>query len=151
MRRRPVQIELSPRALAIVRAAARRSHPTETGGLLLGWWDSGRIVVDTAAEVLDETATSSRWHRREVTAQQALDEVLKQHEDPWLGYVGDWHTHPAPSGPSYSDIAALRRSSQQYPDPLVLLVHRQDSQIDLAVAQRGRRRPPQPSTVKEHS
>ena len=73
----------------------------------------------------------------EPQAQAALDAALHEHEHPWLGYVGDWHSHPAPCGASSQDITSIRRASRQYPEPLVLLVHRADGALDYVVAHQG--------------
>ena len=98
----------------------------------------------------DPNATTNAWSRAEARAQSALDEALLELEHPWLGYVGDWHSHPAACGASTQDRAAMRRASRQYAHPLVLLVRRIDGALDHVVAHRGRiqtvaARPPDPT------
>jgi proteasome lid subunit RPN8/RPN11 len=128
-----------PDAAATIGSAAANAHPRETGGLLLGWWDSGRVVVRHAAEVPDPDATTNSWSRDEHSAQDALAAALAGHEHPWLGYVGDWHSHPAACGPSRQDKTSIQRASSEYDQPLALLVHRADGVIETIVADRGRR------------
>jgi integrative and conjugative element protein (TIGR02256 family) len=140
VRTAPVGLHIDAAATEFIHAAAERSHPTETGGLLLGWWDSGGIIVHLAAEVPDETATPTSWHRQQRPAQHVLEQALSDREHPWLGYVGDWHTHPAAIGPSCTDVTSLRRASLQYDQPLLLLVRRHDHRIAPIVMHRGRRR-----------
>lgn len=140
MRRTPVPVHLYSDAGAALAEAASVAHPRETGGLLLGWWDDGCVVVRDAIEVVDPAATSNSWSRDADVAQRALDAALAGHEHPWLGYVGDWHSHPAPCGPSAQDRRAIRNASRQYTQPLVLLIQRTDGTLDIDAAHRGRRR-----------
>ncbi|HYP45309.1 MAG TPA: hypothetical protein VEQ66_08955, partial [Propionibacteriaceae bacterium] len=63
------------------------------------------------------------------------------HPDPRIGYVGDWHTHPAQIGASPTDETALRRASHQYPPPTVLIVVLPDGRLDIRTAHAGRIRP----------
>ena len=133
----PVVVDVHPEADEMIAVAAAAAHPRETGGLLLGWWDADRVVVRHAVEVPDPGATTSSWSRDEPTAQAVLDAVLAELHHPWLGYVGDWHSHPAPCGASSQDVTSIRRASRQYREPLVLLVYRADGARDHVVAQQG--------------
>jgi integrative and conjugative element protein (TIGR02256 family) len=140
MTRRPVRVTVAATAADLIAKRARKAAPNETGGLLLGWWEGTAVVVAHAVEVPDPDATSSRWTRHENTAQAALDAALSDPSHPWLGYVGDWHSHPAPVDPSTTDELSLRHASRQYPQPLALLVHQPDGHLDLHVAHQGRSR-----------
>jgi integrative and conjugative element protein (TIGR02256 family) len=131
----------------VIATAATAAHPRETGGLLLGWWDTDKVVVRHAVEVPDPAATTNSWTRDEPHAQAALDAALAEHEHPWLGYVGDWHSHPEPCRASRQDVTSIRRASQQYPEPLVLLVYRADHSFDRVIAHRGHPRPPATPTL----
>lgn len=144
----PVLVDVHPDATEVIAATAAAARPREAGGLLLGWWDADRVVVRYAVEVPDPEATTNSWSRGEPQAQAALDAALHEHGHPWLGYVGDWHSHPAPCGASSQDVTSIRRASRQYCEPLVLLVHRADSTFDHVIAHRGRARH---ATVPIHS
>ena len=122
------------RQIALLATAA---GTTETGGLLLGWWESNTIHVRHVVEVIDPAATATSWTRDEARAAAALSDALDRYEHPWLGYVGDWHTHPAPVGASWTDRRSIRRASRGYAEPLLLIVHRSDGTLDLASARRG--------------
>jgi proteasome lid subunit RPN8/RPN11 len=135
-----VQISLSRQARSVVEGAAARAHPRETGGILLGWWEEPAVRVELAVEVPDPDATGHGWTRHERAAQLALDEARRAAEHPWLGYVGDWHTHPAVCDASRNDVIAIRRASRQYDHPLALLVHRADGTFDARAARAGRTR-----------
>jgi integrative and conjugative element protein (TIGR02256 family) len=134
-------------AVKLITTAAMAACPRETGGLLLGWWDSGQVAVRHAVEVPDPHATAYSWSRDEFRAQAALDTTLAEHEHPWLGYVGDWHSHPAACNASAQDLASIRRASRQYHQPLVLLIHRSDDVIETIGAHRGRQRQTVPSAT----
>ena len=83
-------------------------HPNETGGLLLGWWTGHVPVAVSFVEVPDPTARRNRWSRDEASAAAALEQARARYP-PHVGYVGDWHSHPADVGPSQADIRAIRR------------------------------------------
>jgi proteasome lid subunit RPN8/RPN11 len=133
-------IDVHPNAINVIVVTASSAHPREIGGLLLGWWDTDRIVVRHAVEVADPAATTSSWSRDQPRAQAALETALAEHHHPWLGYVGDWHSHPAAHGASRQDLASIRRASRQYSQPLVLLIYRADGAFHHVVAHRGRTR-----------
>jgi proteasome lid subunit RPN8/RPN11 len=133
----PLPVEVHQDAVTMIAAAAASARPREAGGLLLGWWDSGRVVLRHAVEVPDPCATADSWSRDEFRAQAALDAALVEHEHPWLGYVGDWHSHPTACSVSAQDIASISRASRQYHLPLVLLIHRSDDVIETIGAHRG--------------
>lgn len=137
MRDAPVVVDVHADATEVIALAAAAAYPRETGGLLLGWWDDGLVVVRHAVEVPDPGATTNSWSRDEPPAQAALDAALAEHHHPWLGYVGDWHSHPAPCGASRQDVTSIRRASRQYPEPLVLFVHRADGALEKVVAHQG--------------
>ncbi len=133
-------IDVHADATKVIAAAAAAAHPKETGGILLGWWDDGQVAVRHAVEVPDPHATTNSWSRDELRAQAALDAAMAESQHPWLGYVGDWHSHPTAHGASKQDLASIRRASRQYDQPLVLLIHPADSAFGAIAARRGRRR-----------
>jgi proteasome lid subunit RPN8/RPN11 len=133
-------IEVHADATSLITAAAAAARPRETGGLLLGWWDSGRVAVRYAIEVTDPHATAGSWSRDQLRAQAALDAALAELNHPWLGYIGDWHSHPASCLASAQDLRSIRRASRQYDQPLVLLIHRPDDAVETIAAYRGHQR-----------
>ncbi|WP_229070197.1 Mov34/MPN/PAD-1 family protein [Actinoplanes sp. DH11] len=129
-----------------IKTAAARAFPLEAGGLLLGWWDNDMVVVRAAIEVVDPAATGTSWIRHEGLAQRALDQAVAKFGHPWLGYIGDWHSHPAACDASQQDRQSIRIASLAYAQPLVLIVHRRDGIIDIHAARHGR-----PQTVSAES
>ena len=134
----PVTARVHPIAAATIATASAAAAPAETGGILLGWWDGGLVVIRHAMEVPDADATTTGWTRNEQRAQIVLAAALAEHAHPWLGYVGDWHTHPAPCGPSRQDERSIRRASRGYAMPLLLLVYRSDQRLEARAARGGR-------------
>lgn len=134
----PTLVRLAADVAAALRTCAMRDTGHERGGLLLGWWDGTEIVIQYLVEVSDPHSTSTSWTRHQVTAQEALDQARATVADPRVGYVGDWHTHPAAIGISPADEAALRRASRQYPEPIVLIVALPDGRLDIHAASAGR-------------
>ncbi|MFP5321568.1 MAG: Mov34/MPN/PAD-1 family protein, partial [Acidimicrobiia bacterium] len=95
----------------------------ETGGILLGWRQPNGIHVEQALEISDRQAGHTWYRRRHAPAEAALAAVLEQvPKDSDLGYVGEWHTHPAPVGPSFCDRRELRRISGKTTHEVALLV-----------------------------
>ena len=100
------------------RCAAR-----ESGGILLGCRHRDGIYVNQFIEVPDPQAQAASYLRLHRPASNALKAVLKtlpQHSP--HGYVGEWHTHPAPVGPSGIDRRQARRISRRADDEIALVV-----------------------------
>lgn len=102
-------ITLTDQARQALIAVARRSAAIERGGLLVGFREGSDILVEDILEVPDTRAGRTTYLRREGPARAALDAYLaRPGTDKLVGYVGEWHTHPRPVGPSAVDEAAMR-------------------------------------------
>lgn len=132
------EISIDPKVFAKLRGLAQKSHPTETGGILIGWWIKDNIHIEDVIEVVYASATGNSWVREQAQAQAALDQKLETSTDEKAGYVGDWHSHPAPIGASSQDIKSLKRSSRQYDNSLATVVCLSDGSFDIHSARRGR-------------
>lgn len=119
----PVTIDISERAQDLLRAASRIAVPNETGGVLVGCIIDGRSVVAEVAEIRDDDASATRYRIPEERITEAVTEARER--DPRLGYLGEWHSHLVPKGPSTLDIAAMLGVAQDSDstNPLLLLVH----------------------------
>ena len=148
----PVEVMLSGPVPAELRAAAGAALPRETGGLLLGWWDTRDaaevIIVRHAIEVPDRRATPTSWIRRPRAAQAELSRALADLSHPLLGYVGDWHSHPEAYTTSGRDRASLLDTSLQYEHPVLLLIHLPGDEIDMTSAHAGEPRQARPHRVE---
>ncbi len=132
------EISIEPTVFTKLQDFAQKSHPSETGGILIGWWIKDNIHIEDVIEVTYADATGNSWVREEAQAQAALDQKLETSKDEKAGYVGDWHSHPAPIGASPQDIKSLKRSSKQYKNSLATIVCLSDGSFDIHSARRGR-------------
>lgn len=118
---------------AIIRAAedslssaellALKASPHELGGILVGWWQgNSTAVVVEFLPVTDHAAGLSHYERRHALAQGALDKYLRERDDSRLGYVGEWHSHPAPQPPSRIDRSELNAIVRQSRKQVALVV-----------------------------
>ncbi|RMB57824.1 Mov34/MPN/PAD-1 family protein [Tessaracoccus antarcticus] len=116
-------VTISPQARDALTVAARASSEREHGGILIGYRDTHGITIDDIIEVTDTTATRTRYLRRENPARRALTAYLDRPGlEPTLGYVGEWHTHPAPAPPSSTDHHAMRTMVRRNRQPVALVV-----------------------------
>jgi integrative and conjugative element protein (TIGR02256 family) len=118
------EVALHPAASDAITAETRRALPLESGGILLGYREGLRIVVTHALVVATNTGTTNRYVRDDVRANALLREFLNSRdpEDP-TGYVGEWHSHPAPFGPSSIDLNAIRATARATAASVALVVH----------------------------
>ncbi|MGW6569282.1 SAVED domain-containing protein [Streptomyces sp. NPDC054975] len=124
MTRPATRIDLRQEAYEVIAAATAKKLPQETGGILLGYGQDTDIVVTRALEVDGEGASTHRYVRDDVTANALLAAFLAERasDDP-TGYVGEWHSHPAPVGPSPTDITAMKAIARDHDGPLALVVY----------------------------
>jgi proteasome lid subunit RPN8/RPN11 len=117
---------LSETAWQTIKAAAGAAHPAETGGVLLGVLSiDGRPWITEAVTVPSATATHTSYELPTGARPRAVDEARAH--DPRLGYLGDWHSHPADAGPSLRDGRTMRRLAQVTPDcptPVLIIARR---------------------------
>lgn len=137
-RKRRVSIRIRAAASAKMHHAAEQAAPQETGGLLIGWWDKDSVIIEDIAVVEDMGATTHSWTRDEDKSQSTLDQIRGTHPSTPIGYVGDWHCHPANVGASSTDIQSLKAASRQYKLPVVLIVRKPNNQLDFHVAEKGK-------------
>lgn len=124
MKRRSIpHIEVALTANADLRAAVRAALPNETGGILLGWRTASGLFVGQAAEVPDPDATTHRYERNFASAKEMLQAALaNQPSDSLLGYVGEWHSHPAPVAASNADLRWIRHLARDLGGPIALVI-----------------------------
>lgn len=111
-------------ASALVEAEKRavQGCPREVGGILVGWWEGGAAVVHELLDVHDRKAGLAHYERRHSPAQHMLHDHLRSHDDARCGYIGEWHSHPAPQPPSPNDRATLSGIVRQVRGPVALVV-----------------------------
>lgn len=120
------RIWLSEPALTDIVSAAREHHPDEIGGVLIGVEAERRPWVTHAVTVPSRRATPVYY---QIPAGARRRAVLRtRRSDPRLGYLGDWHSHPADIGPSGKDRQTMGELSADRdsgcPRPVLLLARR---------------------------
>ena len=105
-----------------LRLAGTRALPRETGGLLLGYYTEIGPHVTEAHVVPDPRATRIRYRRDVVAAERILRARIRADDSDALGYIGEWHTHPLPIGPSTTDVHASGRLAVAGGHDIALLV-----------------------------
>ncbi|MCA4997289.1 Mov34/MPN/PAD-1 family protein [Tsukamurella tyrosinosolvens] len=95
--------------------------PYETGGILAGFRTERGIVVTRAAVVSSDNRSRAEYT---LVKRRAMDELvrLRASASKVVGFVGDWHTHPADVPPSSTDIGSLRTTAKHANDVIALLV-----------------------------
>ena len=122
-RRRITTLEIEPDAWLELTAVADAAAPLETGGILLGYRTRHAVVVAGVAEVADYTATTTSYTMRTAQAQAVLDDVRQFFPvGSAVGYIGDWHSHPANSPPSTTDRRSHATLNRHYRKAMAGLV-----------------------------
>jgi proteasome lid subunit RPN8/RPN11 len=89
---------------------AARSHPLETGGILIG------VTADSSPWVTDvrEFDSPGRGPAQFILPRGVTQRAVRDARrlDARLGYLGDWHSHPADVPASRTDILTTR--TKQY-------------------------------------
>ena len=124
---RTCQIVVEPTCWSTIIDSADLQAGSETGGILLGWRHSTGVYVCDVIEVPDRRASRNQYVRRHGLASESLNRFLDTlpARSP-VGYVGEWHTHPAPQGPSRTDRRQLKGISRHLHDYIALIVASHD-------------------------
>lgn len=124
MRRTQARIHLRDEAHALITSETAKHLPAETGGLLLGYREDADIIVTHALVVNGKLAFTNRYVRDDVKANALLHAFLKERaDDDPTGYIGEWHSHPAPCGPSPIDVRAIRATAKSSDAAIALVIH----------------------------
>lgn len=126
---------LSDGAAETIKAAAREHHPNEVGGVLLGVSITGRPWITQVTVVPSEQGSPTYYELPAGARHQAVDRARES--DGRLGYVGDWHSHPADIGPSGTDRKTMRElvTHGDCSEPVLLLARRRTELYELDARQ----------------
>lgn len=118
----PRTVDVSEWAQRELRRLAEAALPNETGGVLVGCMIDDRPVVTDVVEIHDETATERHYRVPEGATANAV--AAARQRDARLGYLGEWHSHPAGSEPSTLDVAAMLGAAEDSgtSEPVLVLV-----------------------------
>ena len=89
---------------------------------MLGYYTEIGPHVTEAHVVPDPRATRIRYRRDVVAAERILRARIRADDSDALGYIGEWHTHPLPIGPSTTDVHASGRLAVAGGHDIALLV-----------------------------
>ena len=123
MSHRICRVVVEPSGWQTAITAASRQAGRETGGILLGWRHTEGVYVSQFIEIEDRHATRTGYLRRHAPATKQLEESIGELSDGSpIGYVGEWHTHPARVSPSRTDRSELKRISKNRHADIALIV-----------------------------
>lgn len=115
-------LQIHTEALSTATTLALAALPRETGGILVGWHEDNTVVVTDLLPVPDRSAGRRHYVRNHKRAQKVLDQHRKACPDNRIGYVGEWHSHPAPQPPSSVDYNALANLATNVNGQVALVV-----------------------------
>lgn len=120
-----------------LRALRAKKAPSETGGVLLGYYDfnvNAVVIVDGLPAPADSKSTSA-WFERGVEGLANTVADASKRTAAVVGYIGEWHSHPpghsaAPSGNDMVQLAYLAHGMAEDGLPAVsLIVGEHDMQV----------------------
>lgn len=114
-------------ALAVVKKEAAQYPGSETGGMLLGYWQEDDVVVTCASGPGPVAQRGRTWFHPDQEWQTDYLARIYTATCRTITYLGDWHTHPGGSAkPSRTDrktMRAVRREpAARQPRPLMAIV-----------------------------
>lgn len=117
-------VHLSRSARDSMEADAQSAMPNETGGILTGWREGTEVIHVSASFVISDPNASGHAFQRDFgrateVLRAALDEEGRNSP---IGYVGEWHSHPAHCGASRADKRSMRHIARTASGPVVLVV-----------------------------
>lgn len=125
------RVWLSDEAREVMISAAATAHAQETGGVLVGvvlgrGRGAGRPWVTQAVEMSSRKSGPSHYELPVGARERAVKRLRKN--DSRLGYLGDWHSHPADVAPSSTDAGSIASISMtgDCRRPLLFVVRRLD-------------------------
>jgi hypothetical protein len=92
-------------ALAEVEAFAETAAPFETGGLIVGVATDTSVWITAFVEIEVPERHLARFAIPAGATHPIIDRLRAT--DGRIGYLGDWHSHPADIGPSGRDFSTL--------------------------------------------
>src|SRR5712692_6444320 len=101
---------LAESAEARMQRAARDAVGLEAGGILLGVFTAGDPYITCALEIPSAVPSPHRYQVPAGVTQSLV--ACVQRVDDRLGYLGEWHVHPANVPPSSVDMQTMTRLAQ---------------------------------------
>lgn len=132
---------LTEEAKAELERAAAAAHPKESGGILVGVLAGGRPWIARAVEIRSKKSATAYYELPAGKRQQVVKRLRR--DDPRLGYLGEWHTHPLDLPPSLTDLISISRLASDpaagCPRPLLVVARRVGAGYEFDARQLHRR------------
>jgi hypothetical protein len=109
------RVFVAEHVIAMLKESAESSRPLETGGVVVGVLQGDEPWITHAVEVIDPRRTSSSFEIPRGVTPYAVETA--QTQDPRVGLIGMWHSHPANVGASPTDKATLSRIAKRRKRP----------------------------------
>ena len=101
-------ISVSPHVQAFIAKESQEKLPNETGGVLIGSVEGERVAIHCATPPGPSAShTLNSFKRDGIYSQRALDLLVARYRGRY-DYLGEWHSHPLPQGPSQRDLRSMR-------------------------------------------
>lgn len=101
-----ISIHVGEDAWENARERAKATLPFETGGIVLGTLTATGVWITVFAEVETNSPHLTRFRIPAGRTHEVVDNARQLDER--VGYLGDWHTHPADVGVSNVDLSTLQ-------------------------------------------
>lgn len=132
---KPKPVWISEQVIIVIKEAASGSHPEEIGGILLGVYVNDRPWVTHSVQIESVEPRHNFYRLPSGVRPRVVDELRKI--DARLGYLGEWHSHPANVGPSLKDKLSMTcialHSKNTCPNPLLMVVKRDETGYSLDI------------------
>ena len=103
-----VYYRLAEKARTLILHESSHKYPNETGGMLVGRLNGNCVLIEHATRPGPKAQRSPHRFKRDGDySQEVLDNIVAESKGEY-DYIGEWHSHPAKSGPSAQDVAAMR-------------------------------------------
>lgn len=132
------EVLISEIAQATILAAARGAHPNEAGGILVGVFAAERPWITHALEIPGASVGAAHYLLPGGVTRPIVRCVRRV--DTRLGYLGEWHVHPADIGPSGTDRETLRSIALKSREPILVIARLWSTgyRLDARILRRGR-------------
>lgn len=115
-------------AAELILKLSRLEYPWETGGALAGFTSRNSVVITHATGPGPQAERGRASFRRDGdSTQDAVDQIFGD-TGGVSDYVGEWHSHPSPVGPSTTDRRAMSRISgnpaYRTPEPILVIAQK---------------------------
>lgn len=99
---------ISSEAAKLIISESAYHFPNETGGILVGKTEGSHVLIQRATGAGPGAYHSpGRFIRDGNFSQEVLDALVQELRGEF-DYVGEWHSHPAHSRPSITDIKSMK-------------------------------------------